>query len=288
MLLQWPHDSYVVNITGGTKLMSLAAYNIFSNKNNCEIFYQPINQPLQRIYPKYEEYEITELLTLDEYIKSQGIVYKYNNACEKNYDFNKDVYRNVIEPNRDAIKDMVAMQNNSYFRNIFKRKDTINFEEIPEEKFVTPEGNKIDKLTVLNVVKAFEFDVKAFTKSNLRYITGGWFEEYVYQKVKNENNIIDENIALNVQINKGNDHNELDVAYIKNNQLHVIECKSFLDGKEGDKILNDALYKLNAIMKSKFGIDAVSYLYTQSFINKESALNRASEFGIKIIDGNRL
>jgi hypothetical protein len=87
---------------------------------------------------------------------------------------------------------------------------------------------------------------------------------------------------------KGNDNNELDVLYIKDNRLNVIECKSFLDGREGDKILNDALYKLQAIMKSKFGLNAASYLYTQSIIEKESVINRANEFGIKIIDGSRL
>ena len=68
-------------------------------------------------------------------------------------------------------------------------------------------------------------------------------------------NVDEKNVALNVTIQKGNDKNELDVIYLdKDNKLHVIECKSFVDGNEGNKVLNDALYKLQAIIKSKFGL----------------------------------
>lgn len=76
--------------------------------------------------------------------------------------------------------------------------------------------------------------------------------------------------------------------YIADNRLHVVECKSFVDGKEGTAVLNDALFKLQAIMKTKFGLNAKSYLYTKSIVERESALSRAQEFGITIVDGKSL
>ena len=118
----------------------------------------------------------------------------------------------------------------------------------------------------------------------MKYITGGWFEEFIYQKIKDELQVPEENVALNVFIEKDNDKNELDVIFIKDNNLNVIECKSFIGGKEGVKILNNALYKLQAIMKSKFGLNAKSYLCTQSIIKKETPLTRAKEFGIEIVN----
>ena len=102
-------------------------------------------------------------------------------------------------------------------------------------------------------------------------------------------NVDEKNVALNVTIQKENDKNELDVIYLdKDNKLHVIECKSFVDGNEGNKVLNDALYKLQAIIKSKFGLFVKQHLYTKSIIDKETPLNRASEFGIDIKDGNAI
>ena len=94
---------------------------------------------------------------------------------------------------------------------------------------------------------------------------------------------------MNVTIQKGNDKNELDVIYLdKDNKLHVIECKSFVDGNEGNRVLNDALYKLQAIIKSKFGLYVKQHLYTKSIIEKETPLNRAKEFGIDIKGGTQL
>ncbi len=288
LISEWGHSSFEVNITGGTKIMSLATYDFFKEIENCEIFYQPLNQNLQKLYPEYEDFSVSQLLTLEEYMKAHGINFKYDNKCLMNYEYNGRVYEKVIKDNRDAIKPIIALQNNSYFKNIFKRKDTINLLQVPDEKFVTPEGKSISKDEIIDAIKAFGFDVENLSKNELRYITGGWFEEFVYQKVKEENNLPDENVALNVHIEKGHDKNELDVIYIQNNRLHVIECKSFLEGSEGAWVLNDALYKLQAIMKSKFGLNALPYLYTQSIVEKETALNRAKEFGIEIVDGNFL
>ncbi len=288
LLSDWEHSTFEVSITGGTKIMSLAAYDFFKEQENCEIFYQPLNQNLQKLYPDYADFSVSQLLTLEEYMKAHGISFKYDNKCLMDYEFNSTVYEKVIKDNRDAIKLIIALQNNSYFKNIFKRKDSVNLLQIPDEKFVTPEGKSIDKNKVIDAVKSFGFDVEELCKDELRYITGGWFEEFVYQKVKAENNLPSENIALNVHIEKGHDKNELDVVYVQNNRLHVIECKSFLEGTEGNWVLNDALYKLQAIMKSKFGLNALPYLYTQSIIEKETALNRAKEFGIEIVDGKNL
>lgn len=278
----------VVNITGGTKLMSLAAYQFFIKRENTEIYYQPIGKPLQQLYPETRGYDVFEILTLEEFLSSHGINYSFDNACVKDWDFNKTVFDLVVKDHHPLIKKMVALQNNSWFKNRWKKKDFLNFEEIPDEKFSDIEGASVNKEEICGLIGLFGFDPRKVAAADVRYITGGWFEEYVYQKICNEYGNVDEkNVALNVNISKGNDRNELDIIYLdRDNKLHVIECKSFLDGKEGGKILNDALYKLQAIIKSKFGLFVKQHLYTKSIIEKETPLARAREFGIDIKDGN--
>lgn len=277
----------VVNITCGTKMMSLATYNYFKAKSNCEIYYQPITSSLQKIYPTNETYANPEI-TIEEYMKAHGIEFKPDNTCVMNYDYNKDVYEKIIKDNHEKIKPIVSMQNNSYFKNIFKRKDSIDFTQIPDEKFVTEKGSKTNKEEVLEVIKNFGFDITKISHSQLKYITGGWFEEYVYQKIKTEQKLGDDKIALNVSINKNNDKNELDIVYIDSkNKLHVIECKSFIDEKKDATLLKDTIYKAQAI-KTKFGLNVASAIYTKSKITKDSALNKANDFGITIITGATL
>ncbi len=284
----WQHESFILNMTGGTKLMSLAAYTYFQDKKDIQIFYQPIIQNLQRIYPEYQEYSIPDFITVEEYMKAHGIDFKYDNFCLKDYDYNKTIYKNVIEENREGIKQLVSFQNVKPFKKKIDEKKVLNFFMIDEKSLVTKEGKLLDKALIIKTLENFGYNPSAVYGSTIRYITGGWFEEFVYQKIKAELNLADEKIALNVRIEKEKDTNELDVIYIKDNRLHYIECKSFIDEKDDKDLLNQTLYKSQAIIKSKFGLNAKSYLYTQSVITKESALYRAKEFDIEIVDGTRL
>lgn len=284
------YKNIIVNITGGTKLMSLAVFDFFNGKPNTKIFYQPIGKELQEIFPEQKRFDMFEILSLEEYLKAHGISYKFSNECVKDWNYNKSVYDLVIEKNRELIKGMLHLQNNSYFKNVFKRKDFLDFTQLDDSKFTEIGSQSATKENMCNLLKSFGFNPEKVEEKHIRYVTGGWFEEFVYQKVCNEYQNVDEkNVALNVTIQKENDKNELDVIYLdKDNKLHVIECKSFVDGNEGNKVLNDALYKLQAIIKSKFGLFVKQHLYTKSIIDKETPLNRASEFGIDIKDGNAI
>ena len=155
-LNKWQHNSFVVNITGGTKLMSLATYAYFQNKTNCWMFYQPLNQSLQQLFPEYKEYEITEFLTIKEYMKAHGIIFTYDNSCVKDYGFNKTVYKKIIEPNHNLISKLVSMQNNNYFKS--PDNYPLNLKNTDEEKFKKENGERIDKNKVLKLVSDFGFD----------------------------------------------------------------------------------------------------------------------------------
>lgn len=291
-LSEWKHDSFIVSITGGTKIMSLATYAYFDEKENCQIFYQPLNQNLQKIFPEHEEYSLPDyLITIEEYMMAHGIEFKSNNTCIRDYLYNKKIYENLIQDNHNIIALMNKLQNFKKFKKKMEKGKPIDLTSLSDDFFFKSEKEPIDKYDqyeIFKLISKFDFDATAINEKEYRYITGGWFEEFVYQKIKEEQKIPDENIALNVHIEKGNDNNELDVIYIQDNRLHVIECKSFIDEKDDKDLLNLTLYKSQAIIKSKFGLNALSSLYTQSRIDKESALSRAKEFGIEIVDGTKL
>lgn len=280
------HKSYITNITGGTKLMSIASYLVFHDKPNSKIFYQPLGNDLQCLYPCIEKHNVNELLTLDEYMKAYGISFKYDNKCLKDFEFNKNVNKNIIGECRELVKSIVAIQNNSYFKNIFKRKDNIDFYTIPDDKFITSENKPVDRNKVLEAIKKFRFDAKTISHTQLKYITGGWFEEYVYQKIKHDEKLSGDKIALNVEIEKQGDKNELDIVYIdSNNKLHVVECKSFIE--ESSELLKNTIYKAQAI-KTKFGLNVKQWIYTKSKVTNESSLKKSTDFGITIIDGDNV
>ena len=85
-------------------------------------------------------------------------------------------------------------------------------------------------------------------EDSLRYVSGGWLEEYTYHIAASLPDIQD--IALNVQIeNAGNPHqpNELDIAILSHNVLFVLECKTA--NLKADEKTQNALYKLETLKK---------------------------------------
>ncbi len=83
-----------------------------------------------------------------------------------------------------------------------------------------------------------------------KYVAGGWFEDYVFQTAKSLPGVQD--VALNVQIENAKEqvfqHNELDVLLLADNVLHVLECKTANFATHEDKA-EEALYKLESLKK---------------------------------------
>ena len=94
----------------------------------------------------------------------------------------------------------------------------------------------------------------------LDYLTGGWFEEYVYRLI--QQNVAPDDIAIGVRIDGCTEirhDNELDVCFIKNNQLFVIECKS---GINSESMFNEIVYKVSSLKEVLLGLDCRSFIFS--------------------------
>jgi len=134
------------------------------------------------------------------------------------------------------------------------------------------------------------------TAEEKRYLSGEWFEEYVYLRIKNDMNLEDNQIGRSVKIfrdTSGTNDNEIDVMFVKDNKLSMIECKIGITGISGPRNTIEAFqYKFAAIAKD-FGLKINSYLFVLpnmcalfSDENLESIRKRNKILGITgIIDG---
>lgn len=279
-----------VSITGGTKLMSISAFMFFSKLKNSEIFYQPISDKLQELSPEQKNIPDVENLTLKEYFAAFNLQFKLDCKCVKTWEYNQNIYDSLIKENHETIRKMLQFQNDSWFRNIYKRKDSLDFTQIEDSKFENSGLLKSDKEEICGLLEKSGFDIHNIKNDDFRYLTGGWFEEFVFQKIKKEQHLEEgKDIALNVTIESlSAAKNELDVVYVDSkNTLHIIECKSFIDQQSQSDLLNSTIYKAQAL-KSKFGLTVKSHLFTMSVIDKDSVLKRAKDFGIEIVDGRKL
>ncbi len=99
------------------------------------------------------------------------------------------------------------------------------------------------------------------TGEEVKYLTGGWFEEQIFHAVKSI--IAPDDIATGVVIqrkeNRNNDINELDVVFTLNNRLFVVECKTGV-GRAG--LYHEIVYKACALREALLGMRSNAYIFS--------------------------
>ena len=240
---------YVVNITGGTKTMSLAVHEYFC-QFNASFVYVPIGKNNYYAFSTDQTHSLDYRVSLNEYFTLYGLAYDYDNdlICDAQRPFN-----------------------------LFNEQKMSNF-------YLTEE---------------LRYAQKAPRPELRRYLGGEWFEEYVYLRIKRDFKLRDEDIAKSVKIcrlSSTSNDNELDVVFVKDNALYVIECKVSMTGygKEPKSVVDEYLYKLAAISKD-FGLRVNSYIFTLHQMwrfakaTQENMNKRMRILGIRdIIDGPKL
>lgn len=213
-------DKYIVNLTGGTKMMSLAVHDFFFNLDT-HFYYVPIGK---NQYYKLSTGTWLPLLyraSLKEYFALYGMKY----TCDNKLTHSEDQTRGL-------------------------------FEEVRFKKFKLP----------YKLMHAQEEGVWK-TPEDKRYYSGGWFEEYTYSRIKRQFHLSDEEIGLSLKIYRNKvktpNDNELDVAFMLDNALYVIECKVTMNGFNTTvpRTVESFLYKLAAVSKD-YGLVVNSYLFT--------------------------
>lgn len=280
-------DKIYVNITGGNKLMSLVLYHLYAQKSNAVVYYQPIGNPLQQISPDFKKYDLGEIMSVNEYMSSYGINISPGGKCLKGEKFYQNVLEIVNRNKAGRSQILYLINDKKYFKRHLEDGKRYNLSNLPAEKLSVMD-KKVVPATIQKTAEDFGFDPYNIGIEELKYIAGGWFEEYVYYKVMCEKKLSPKKIACNVFLSNAQKvRNELDVVYIENNSLRVIECKSFISEKRQSELLRDTIYKIQAL-KSQFGLSAKSYLYTLSPITEPQFTERAKSFGIEIVDSSNL
>lgn len=262
------YDSIYVNVTGGTKIMSLAAYDFFKEMAS-DIFYITGNENhILKLFPnrKKEEMELGVSIDLEEYLICYGFDIKKSTLSGNSFEYTKSFLSWFIEHGKVEENYRVL----SKIRD--KRGKNCDIAEISGlqlflEKINYPVENKV-----------------RLSKNDTKYLSGDWFEEYVYYMIKNELNIEDDKISTGLYMVKNDNTNEYDVIFMHKNNLVVIECKTHLINKEYPSLVNDTFYKLSSL-STKLGLFCRKFVFTLNRLSdfKESHINRANDLEVSLV-----
>lgn len=293
-------QSIAVNITGGTKLMSIATQSAFSLIGK-PIFYVDTDTNRILFISKDENgcyipsVEMNVKNDLDTYLSAYG-----GEVLSRGNFQTTEKYLPIVS---SFIKQYDNYEAGIPLLNVFGHSS-----KSKEYKYVLNREDKYHKrwgyinkiLSELHSADVIDYqgDEVNFRNYNIfSLLTGGWLEDYAYSEIKSIKHIQD--IAINVNVanakyqknksenspeNKGN-KNEFDIAFLAKNKLHIVECKTQLmdkhhaDGAKAD----DILYKLETI--KDYGGFMTKKCLVSYFEVSEAVKNRAKSLNIEIIQG---
>ena len=263
---------YIVNLTGGTKYMSLLVQRVFESFNSV-FYYIPYPQNIILEPSKNDSIPLSYRLTIEEYLSNYNVSFSYKNIVQDetycDYFFDRFVNGSLGSWGYEIL-DLLRSYRNKKKVAVASLESAIHTEKRP----------KIERLNEFLSSIHFPIREKGFlNRSEIEYLTGGWFEEYMYYKIKRY--IVPQDIKLGVLIKRteNTNQNDLDVVFVSGNKLFVIECKTGILGKG---MFNETVYKATAIKEAVLGLSATTFICSLAMEEKELK-NTAKNMGISYI-----
>lgn len=288
----YPTARITVNITGGTKLMSVAILDIFSAAGHAIIYTDTAKDTLERVHNCGLE-PLPAVLGIEEYLLAYGAKL-YDSASShaewQTRAFNRRAAAELLaRATQDKkLKTLITVLNAMVMNALSPNGDELL---VPEQAFkfpLTAEQLKLVKLLAeqgLFTLHKNRLSVTFLDAERTRFICGHWLEEYAWHIA--EQTGLNE-VACGVEIDWENSRtcNELDVLAVHNNRLLIIECKTVRFSDDRQKS-NNTLYKINSLGESLRGLFGQKVLLSAWGVSP-TMLDRAKTQGIKILRPHEL
>lgn len=242
------YDHIYVNVSEGTIVTANVTVEFFKDYI-AEIYFIPdtISYMVQ-IFPKRKrgKIEIRHKIDMQEYVTSHGLEMRGGRLS--------GISRNYIQ----KMLLLYLANNNSRWWTISRLRPYRG------KKY----RYRMDKFPELDLfLKSIDFPLadrsrQYINREEIGFLTGDWFEEYVYYLIKDEFKLSGDNIKTGITVSKDGMMNEFDVMFFYNGMLYTIECKTSIKDKERN-IMTDTIYKVKAL-QNNLGYYSDSNIFTLS------------------------
>jgi hypothetical protein len=251
---------YTVNITCGTKFMISAIPTAFQSFD-AEFYYIPFPRNVILKVGGMDAFDIKYRLNIREFFDCNNTNIPNQKSLTETKEYTKCFFEMFIN---DKLRfDIIESIRIGY------RGHRIDIKKI-ENKEHTEKKPQIKELS--NFLSEIGFPTKEngfLTKDETVYLTGGWFEEYVYSLI--EETVKPKDIALGIGLpiseKKTVTNRDLDVVFTHENKLFVVECKTSIDR---ESILSETVYKAAALKNERLGkLSANTFIFSLSEENEQ-------------------
>ena len=285
-------ETVALNATGGTKPMSIAAFDVFCAYDKTVFYVHPLQDRLFWLYPTGKKsMDLANKAKLQHLLNASGAEIESRGRV------------NVL-PNWKALTERLIQHIDDYAKpirtlNFFAHDARYNLTSASVERELQrwPEFEALlDLFERENILKISKGKI-IFADEDARFFAnGGWLEQHVYSEVlalkRTNKSIQDVSQSLSVLRRDARGEpirNELDVAFLAENNLYIIECKTkrfkYKNVEKGGG--KDSIYKLNTLKDLYGGLHGkgmlISYLPLSEYDKR-----RAKDLNVKICEGAQI
>ncbi len=288
-LAQREDEDIALNITGGTKVMAIAAQEAFRLAEK-PIYY--INQEDDSVLWLHDRNVTTHLekkIRLRDFLEVHGYAIEGRPEKPEIPANRRDLVSQLVQDVRafgSALGDLNGLAQAA--------KKTLRSPPLDERQLANRSlGDLIYLFESENLLSRQDKCLYFPDEPARQFVNGGWLEFHVYRILSDlapSLGISDYATNLRVTAPNGKTANEIDVAFLLNNRLNLIECKAAnlsLPGSTGQDKGADAIYKLETLLKLG-GLRTRGMLidYRARLTNVER--DRAKQSGIYVASGTSL
>lgn len=279
ILCHYPDGGIALNATGGTKLMSIAAYEAFRSAEAPIYYVHPKYDQLLWLSPKQPPHELAGRLRLKDYLMAYGADQVDISVGMQSVPLAIQELTHQLLSAIDRYADELGTLN--YLAN---QADNPRLSaEIAYNDRTRPLLWELLALFEKAGICRLEERLICFTSEQARFTAnGGWLEMHVYAACTQMRKKCDiQDVACNIMIQRHPSgktavKNEIDIGLIRANRLHLIECKTKHVEKNADM-----LYKLDSLRDLIGGLQGRAMLISFNNLDKASRA-RARELNISL------
>ena len=240
-----------LNVTGGTKIMAVAAQDVFTQAAKAAFYVNVATDEGIALGAQGRSEPLLAQLKVAELLRAHGLSVKIPERPQVQA-IQRDLCARLID--HSISNGYVLGQINALARHA---SGSANLTVQVEADVVKSEPLKallglLEDAGQLTVRK----DMVHFTSESARsFVNGGWLELHVYHTLRNlEPRLKLSDVVINVDIvnPESGTRNEIDVAFLHRNTLFLIECKSANlggTGPSGDEKATEVIYKMESLLK---------------------------------------
>lgn len=283
------NEKIQLNASCGLRHRLLSVYEVFRSYKWPIFVVEPSSDKLCWLYPEeFEDTQVQDHITISDYLTIFGAQGEFTKQTTE-ATLNEKLCLLGERWASHALELGPGLATLNYLATTCRKEQKLDV-ELSEKQQGYRELNILIQDLVDTNIATYDNGILTFhTENSRRFSNGEWLETLVHNTVQHIQSELPtiQDCSLNVQVyrqlGEREVRNELDVATVVNNKLHIIECKTKGMRDDGD----DTLYKLESLRDLLGGLQARAMLVSFRPL-RQNDITRAHDLGLALIGPNEL